>query len=95
MTDLVSLGKTASSLDYYKVRDARLEGDETQSFGVFAVQEWPDNGLDSYWGYRLYDVKRPDIVLKDLDIVALGAALNFQPEIIPSTPNLRRPGCHN
>jgi len=77
LTDIVSLGKTAFSIDYYNVSDLRLAGDEAESVGFFAVQKWADYGLDFYAGYRRYDVSRPDIGLKALDILALGVALNF------------------
>jgi len=77
LTDIVSLGKTAFSLDYYKTSDLRLDGDEADSVGLFAVQKWPAYGLDFYAGYRRYDVSRPDIDLKALDILVTGAALNF------------------
>ena len=77
LTDVVSLGKTAFSIDYYNVSDLRLDGDEGESIGLFAVQKWLSFGLDFYVGYRRYDVSRPDIDLKDLDILTLGAAFNF------------------
>lgn len=77
LTDIVSLGKTAFSIDYYATSDIRIAGDEAQSIGLFAVQKWPTYGLDFYAGYRRYDVRRPDIDLKALDIIALGLALNF------------------
>lgn len=77
LTDIVNLGKTAFSVDYYRSNDLRVDGDKGESIGLFAVQKWPDYGLDFYAGYRRYDVSRPDIDLKALDIFALGVALNF------------------
>ena len=77
LTDIVSLGKTAFSIDYYNVSDLRLDGDEGESIGLFAVQKWPAYGLDLYVGYRRYDVDRPDVELTDLNILTLGAAFNF------------------
>ena len=77
LTDLVSLGKTAFSIDYYEVNDLRLPGDKAESIGLFAVQKWPEYGVDFYGGFRRYDVKRSDINLKDLNLVTLGIALNF------------------
>lgn len=77
LADIVSLGNTALSIDYYTTSDRRTEGDRAESIGLFAVQKWPEYGLDFYAGYRSYDVKRPDADLRDLDILALGLALNF------------------
>lgn len=34
LADLVSIGKTASSVDYYNVSDVRMDGDEGQSVGL-------------------------------------------------------------
>lgn len=77
LADLVGIGRTAFSVDYYSTRDVRLAGDEGRSVGIFVVQKWPDYGLDIYAGVRRYEVDRPDIDLRDLDVLALGVALNF------------------
>lgn len=77
LADLVSLGKTAFSVDYYSVSDLRLDGDEGDSYGIFAVQKWPEYGLDLYAGLRRYEVDRPDVALKDLDVYAIGVGFNF------------------
>ncbi len=77
LTDLVSLGKTAFSLDYYEVKNLRFSGDRAESVGLVAVQKWPAYGIDIYAAFRRYDVQRPDIDLKDLNLIALGVALNF------------------
>ena len=77
LADLVSLGKTAFSIDYYNTNDLRLEGDKAESIGIFGVQKWPDYGLDFYLGYRNYGITRSDINLKDLNILAMGVVFNF------------------
>lgn len=77
LADLVSLGKTAFSVDYYSVSDLRLANDAGESFGLFAVQKWPKYGLDMYAGYRRYEVDRPDTTLKTLDVYVLGVGFNF------------------
>ncbi len=77
LADIFSLGKTAFSIDYLRTSDLRLDGDRGESIGLFAVQKWPDYGVDFYAGIRKYDVTRPDINLKDLNILAIGAAFNF------------------
>jgi len=77
LADIVDIGKTAFSVDFTRVSDLRIEGDEAESIGLFAVQKWPDFGLDFYAGYRRYDVSRPDIQLKNLNVLALGVAFGF------------------
>lgn len=77
LAEIFKLGKTAFSIDYYKTSDFRLDADEADSMGIFAVQKWPDYGLDSYLGHRIYDVSRPDIDLKKLNVSVMGVAFNF------------------
>jgi len=72
-----SLGSTAFSLDYAKAYDVRLVGDSGKSVGLFAYQKWDKIGLDFYAGYRLYEVKRPDIELYPLNIFVLGIIFDF------------------
>lgn len=54
-----------------------LDGDDSDSFGLFALQKWDSIGLDLYAGFRRYDVKRPDLDLKPLDTLSLGAVYTF------------------
>jgi len=77
LADLNSLGKTAFSVDYFRQDDLRVQGDRAESIGFTILQKWAENGLDFYAGYRLFDVRRSDIDLKDLDVLYLGAALSF------------------
>ena len=77
LTDLNSLGSTAFSLDYFVGEDQRLAGDKAQSIGFFALQKWQAVGVDLYGGYRIYDVSRSDIALKDLNALALGLIYTF------------------
>ena len=77
ITNINSLGSTAFSLDYTDGNDTRIIGDRARSLGLFAYQKWDKVGLDFYVGYRLYDVKRPDIDLYALNIFVLGAIFSF------------------
>lgn len=54
-----------------------VEGDEGKSVGLFAVQKWPAYGIDFYTGFRRYELRRPDIDLKDLNVPTFGVALHF------------------
>ena len=77
LTNLNSLGHTAFSLDYTTGSDAILAGDDVESIGFFALQKWNEIGLDFYGGFRKYEVKRPDIDLKPLNVLAVGAIYSF------------------
>ena len=77
LTDLNSFGPTAFSLDYTTGNDAILDDDEAESIGLFVLQKWDQIGLDVYGGFRKYEVKRPDIDLKPLDVLALGVIYSF------------------
>ena len=77
LTNLNSLGHTAFSIDYTTGEDAIIDGEESESIGVFVLQKWDEVGLDLYGGFRKYEVKRPDIDLKPLDVLAVGAIFTF------------------
>ena len=77
LTNLNSLGYTAFSADYSLGSDARLTGDEAESIGIFVQQKWDALGLDLYGGFRRYDVDRPDIGLKPMNVFTMGAMYTF------------------
>jgi len=77
LADLNSLGKTAFAVDYYRQDDLRLAGDKASSIGLVVVQKWVEHRFEFYAAYRKFDVGRPDISLRDLDIVYVGGALSF------------------
>ena len=52
--DVVQFGKTAVSADYYGGSDFRVSGSESRSWGVQAVQQFAEQGLEAYLGYREY-----------------------------------------
>ena len=77
LTNLNSLGYTAFSIDRLSVSNAIQEGDQADSVGFFVQQRWDSIGLDFYAGFRRYEVERPDIDLRPLDVLALGALYTF------------------
>jgi len=77
LADLVSLGKTAFSLDHYRVSDLRVDGDRGTSWGFFAMQKWPTYGLDFYVGVRRYEVSDTSLDLEPLFVVPVGVVFNF------------------
>ena len=77
LADLVPLGKTAFSADYYKVSDIRVDADSGTSYGAFAVQKWPTYGLSFYIGVRRYEVTETVLDLEPLLVVPFGVVFNF------------------
>jgi len=77
LTNLNNLGHTAFSIDYTTGEDAIIDGEDSDSIGVFVMQKWNEVGLDLYGGFRKYEVKRPDIDLKPLDVLAFGVIYSF------------------
>jgi hypothetical protein len=52
--DLLPVGKTSLSVDYYRGRDFRTDGARTGHYGVYAVQSFDDASLDLYAGWRRF-----------------------------------------
>jgi hypothetical protein len=77
LTNLNSLGYTAFSADYSSGRDARLADDESESIGLFVQQKLDSVGLDLYGGFRRYEVERPDIDLRPMNVFVLGTIFTF------------------
>jgi hypothetical protein len=77
LTNLNSLGYTAFSADFSSGSDARLADDEAESIGLFVQQKLDSVGLDLYGGFRRYEVERPDIDLRPMNVFALGAIFTF------------------
>ena len=77
LTNLNSLGYTAFSADFASGSDARLADDEAESIGIFVQQRLDSVGLDLYGGIRRYEVERPDIDLRPMNVLALGAMFIF------------------
>jgi hypothetical protein len=73
----VALGATALSIDSGRTNDTMLAGDRAESIGVFAQQNWDAVQVVFYAGYRMYDVRRPDISLSRLHTIVTGAMLAF------------------
>ena len=52
--DWLSVGSTAISLDYYSGSDAVSDGDSSDSFGIALVQDFDQQNIETYFGYREY-----------------------------------------
>jgi hypothetical protein len=77
LANLNTLGYTAFSADFSSGSNARLDGDEAESVGLFVQQKLDSVGLDLYGGFRRYEVERPDIDLRPMNVFALGAIFTF------------------
>jgi hypothetical protein len=77
VNNVVSLGATALSIDYSIGSDAMLAGDQAESIGLFAQQNWDSVKVVFYAGYRTYHLTRPDVSLKRLHTLTTGAMLSF------------------
>lgn len=72
-----SIGNTALGIDYQYGEDIGADGDETNSFGVFAVQNIDDLATEFYLGYRYYDLDRDNTDLDAINAVLTGARVKF------------------
>lgn len=76
--DLIGAGETAVSADIYNGSDFGVTGSESSSWGLQAVQQFSDPGLEAYIGYREYtydQVAGSDF--QDVDTMLLGARWKF------------------
>jgi hypothetical protein len=76
--DIFSVGGTAVSADIYNGSDFGVDGSTSESWGLEAVQQFADYGLETYLGYRVYaygDVPGADF--QDLSAVLFGARWRF------------------
>ncbi len=77
LADLISVGTTAFSLDGVTIRNAAVSGERSESFGAFVQQRLSEMDLAVYLGLRRYEVERPDIGLRPLNVLATGASFSF------------------
>jgi hypothetical protein len=67
----------AFSLDGVTIRNAAVSGERSESFGAFVQQRLSEMDLAVYLGLRRYEVERPDIGLRPLNVLATGASFSF------------------
>jgi hypothetical protein len=76
-TGLITSGDTAVSVDASTGRNRLLRGSETLTFGLAAVQQVAEGGVDLYAGLRWYDVDSPAADYEPALSVIAGARLVF------------------
>ncbi len=78
LTNPLSVGSTAFSVDYTQNDNFAAENDDGYSVGVAAVQQFDKYGTDLYALYRLYSLDRdlePEV--HDIGVVSIGARVKF------------------
>lgn len=75
--DAVSFGSTSIAVDYQAVDDLNQTGDEAQTYGVFAVQNYDKIGAELYLGVRNYELDRPGSNFDDILAVLAGGKVRF------------------
>jgi hypothetical protein len=76
--DLLAVGTTSLSIDYYRGRDFRTDGARTGHYGVYAVQSFDDASLDAYAGWRQFSYSdETGTIYQDADGFLLGLRWAF------------------
>ena len=52
--DWFSFGETALAIDYYSGSDNVSDGDDAESIGIAIVQDFDDQNIEAFFGYRTY-----------------------------------------
>ena len=78
LAELCELGKTAFAIDYGKYYDIAQNDDESDTIGLFAVQNLNKVGSELYFGYRWNSLdNRPGTDYNDIHSVLTGARVKF------------------
>lgn len=75
--NLVSWGKTAFSVDYYKAEEMVVNRDDSTSFGVQLVQNIDRVATELYIGFRNYDYDQRGTNFDDVSAILAGARIKF------------------
>lgn len=75
--DWFSLGKTALSVDYNDGENYALDGSDSNSVGIAAVQNIDDHNLELYAAWRTHEFDASGSSFQDIDVFAVGARWKF------------------
>ncbi|MBZ0215267.1 MAG: hypothetical protein K8F25_01835 [Fimbriimonadaceae bacterium] len=73
-----NLGDTAVGVDFFSTEDALANGDEGDSFGVFAVQNIDRYNTEFYALYRQFDYNRIGTPTENVQVFMTGARVKFK-----------------
>ncbi len=71
------IGKTALAVDYGETRNLDQGDDKVRGYGVFLVQRVDPIATEFYWGWRWYQLSRPDTNFKTMMASMVGARVKF------------------
>ena len=75
--ELLPYGLTAFSIDYFDGNDTGIAGSDSESFGIYAVQNFDRFNTELYAGYRTYSYDAPGVAFQDVDSFLFGAMFKF------------------
>lgn len=76
--DWLSVGETALSIDFFSGQDMVSDGDESESIGIAVVQDFDDQNIEAYLGYRHYSYSDTTATsFEDASSVIIGARWRF------------------
>lgn len=75
--DLVPWGTTSFAVDFYDGSDQTVNGSDSQSYSIFAVQKIDSINTEVYAGFRTFEAETPTASLQDIDAVFIGARYRF------------------
>lgn len=76
--EFIPAGSTAVSIDYYDGSDFGEIGSASSAWGVQAVQQFADLGLEAYLGYRVFEYDQDTATeFEDVSAVLFGARWRF------------------
>lgn len=76
--DLIEVGTTSFSVDYYDGSDFLSDGAKTENYGVYAVQSFDEFSVDIYAGWRRFTYSdRLGVSYQDADGILTGARWFF------------------
>ncbi|MEM6564354.1 MAG: porin [Pseudomonadota bacterium] len=73
----IAAGTTALSIDYNDGSNYAIDGSESKSIGLAAVQTIDAHNLEIYAAWRTHEFDAPGESFEDIDVIALGARWKF------------------
>lgn len=75
--DLVSWGSTSFAVDFCDGSDQAVNGSDSESYSIFAVQKIDRLNTEVYGGFRTFSAETPTESFRDIDAAFVGARYRF------------------
>ncbi|MCB4379788.1 porin [Synechococcus sp. MU1644] len=75
--DLLPWGSTSFAVDFYDGSDQAVNGSDSESYSIFAVQKIDRLNTEVYGGFRTFSAETPTESFRDIDAVFIGARYRF------------------